>query len=74
MRWLAGAAMCVTRPTSSPSCFEIRPLLDVQLDKLMKAAVGHGDGFERPGESGLRAPLLQAAAFLVAQGERLLRT
>ena len=51
---------------------EVRPLLDVQLDKLVKAPAGHRDGFERTGKSGLRAPLFQAAAFLVAQRKRLL--
>ena len=52
---------------------EQRALLDVQLDELMEAAARHGDGFERPGESGLRAQLFQAAAFFVAQRARLLR-
>ena len=52
---------------------EIRPLLDVQLDKLMKAAARHSNGFKRSGEPGLRAPLFKAAAFLVAQRERLLQ-
>ena len=46
--------------------FEQRSLLDVQLDKLMKAARMNLNGFERPAEPGLGAPFLQSAALLVA--------
>ena len=52
--------------------FQQRTLLDVQFDKLMKASSGQRNGFERAGESGLRAQFFQAAALLVAQRERLL--
>ena len=54
-----------------PSCSRIRALLDVQFDELVKAAGGQSDGFERTGESGAASQLFEAAAFLVAQRERL---
>ncbi len=52
---------------------EIRALLDVQLDKLMKAATRHSNRVKRSGKPSLRAPFFKPAAFLVAQRERLLQ-
>src|SRR6202012_673603 len=53
--------------------FEMRALLNVQLDKLVPASRRLRHGFKLSRESGLRAQLFQAAVFLVAQSQSLLR-